>query len=130
MRRSAPLWAAPCCDRFRRTESGLRGLLRIALWPDGVVMRYVTAVMLIVLLISLNWAYQGKNAWGDYIDRKVELNELQKNIKSLRDRNSLLEKDIEDLNGGIDGIEESARTELGYVREGESFIRVIDRSGY
>lgn len=35
-------------------------------------MRYFTAVMLIVLLISLNWAYQGKNAWGDYIDRKVE----------------------------------------------------------
>ena len=59
-----------------------------------------------------------------------DLNKLQKDIKSLRDRNSLLEKDIEDLNGGIDGIEESARSELGYVREGESFIRVTDKSGY
>ena len=93
-------------------------------------MRYFTAVMLIVLIVSLNWAYRGKNTWDDYIDRKIELNKLQKDIKSLRDRNSLLEKDIEDLNGGIDGIEESARSELGYVREGESFIRVTDKSGH
>ena len=94
------------------------------------MMRYFTAVMLIVFLVSLNWAYRGKNTWDDYIEQKIELNEQQKKIKSLRDRNALLEKDIEDLNGGIDGIEESARTELGYVREGESFIRVIDKSGY
>lgn len=40
-------------------------------------------------------------------------------------RNKVLTADIEDLKLGHEGIEERARNELGMIKAGETFIRVL-----
>lgn len=38
---------------------------------------------------------------------------------------NLLKADIEDLRIGLDAIEERARNELGMIKEGETFYRIL-----
>jgi cell division protein FtsB len=63
----------------------------------------------------------------------AELQELQGRIEKLteesekrRERNAALEADVRDLKEGTDAIEERARQELGMIKEGETFVQVIE----
>ena len=44
---------------------------------------------------------------------------------NLRQRNSLLKADIQDLKIGLDAAEERARNELGLIKQGETFYRIL-----
>jgi cell division protein FtsB len=46
--------------------------------------------------------------------------------EALRERNLALEAEVADLKGGLDAVEEIARTELGMIREGETMYQVVD----
>ncbi|MFB0999351.1 MAG: septum formation initiator family protein, partial [Colwellia sp.] len=44
---------------------------------------------------------------------------------NLKRRNKLLYADTDDLKSGVEAIEERARNELGMIKEGETFFRLI-----
>lgn len=54
--------------------------------------------------------------------------EKQEANRALYERNDVLAAEVEDLKTGYDAIEERARMELGMIREGETFIQVIEPS--
>jgi cell division protein FtsB len=54
--------------------------------------------------------------------------EKQEANRALYERNEVLAAEVEDLKTGYDAIEERARMELGMIREGETFIQVIEPS--
>ncbi len=63
----------------------------------------------------------------------MEVRELERAIaaqreenESLRERNRALEAEVNDLKTGLDAIEERARSELGMIREGETFYQVVE----
>jgi len=85
------------------------------------------ALILLVLLILL----QAKLWLGDGGVRDVR--ELEQTVetqagenRSLEERNQALIAEVEDLKEGQDAIEERARTDLGMVREDETFYQVIE----
>ncbi|MFB0912178.1 MAG: septum formation initiator family protein, partial [Glaciecola sp.] len=43
----------------------------------------------------------------------------------LKQRNALLQADISDLQLGLESIEERARNELGLIKDGETFYRIL-----
>ncbi|MBQ4831963.1 cell division protein FtsB [Pseudoalteromonas sp. MMG010] len=67
----------------------------------------------------------GHNGANDYnrLKTAVELHE-QTNDKLIK-RNKVLKADIDDLKLGQEGVEERARNELGMIKPGETFIRVL-----
>ena len=44
---------------------------------------------------------------------------------NLAQRNALLNADITDLKVGLEAIEERARNELGLIKQGETFYRIL-----
>lgn len=56
-------------------------------------------------------------------DRIVE---LQREGERRRQRNAALDAEVTDLKQGTEAIEESARQNLGMIKEGEVFVQLVD----
>ncbi|MCG7499079.1 cell division protein FtsB [Vibrio sp. Of7-15] len=87
------------------------------------------ALMLLVILGWLQFTFWfGKNGFGEYTNVQKDV-EIQKQVNSgLKKRNDQMYAEIHDLKQGLEAIEERARHELGMVKEGETFFRVIGGS--
>lgn len=83
-------------------------------------------IVLVVLLGLLQYRlWFGKNSIPDYLDRKDEVSRQVLQNANLGQRNALLKADINDLTIGLDAIEERARNELGLIKRGETFYRIL-----
>ncbi|MGD8925802.1 MAG: cell division protein FtsB [Thioalkalispiraceae bacterium] len=62
-------------------------------------------------------------AWKleDQITEQKQVNE------QLQHRNDALAAEVSDLKSGLAAIEERARSELGMIKEGETFVQVLDQ---
>lgn len=46
----------------------------------------------------------------------------------LKDRNQVLDAEVQDLKSGLESIEERARSELGMIKKGETFYLLVEDS--
>lgn len=84
-------------------------------------------VILIILLIGLQYRlWFGDPSLPDIwqLDANIELQ--QKINDDLSQRNSELEAEVQDLKQGQSALEERARSELGMVKEGETFFQLVE----
>ncbi|WP_117235834.1 cell division protein FtsB [Vibrio maerlii] len=87
-------------------------------------------IFALVLLCLLGWLqytlWMGKNGIVDYQRVSNDI-EIQRQVNTnLQDRNNEMFAEIDDLRQGLDAIEERARHELGLVKDGETFYRIIE----
>jgi cell division protein FtsB len=87
--------------------------------------RWILIVLIVLLGLLQVRLWFGKNSIADYNVMKSEVETLQKQNANLKQRNSLLKADISDLQLGLESIEERARNELGLIKEGETFYRIL-----
>lgn len=86
-------------------------------------------IFALTLLLVLGWLqfelWFGKNGVSDFQLVEADI-EVQRQVNnSLQSRNSEMFAEIDDLRQGLDAIEERARHELGMIKEGETFYRII-----
>lgn len=84
-------------------------------------------VILVVLLLGLQyrlWLGEGSLAQKTALERQVE--EQGSRIDVLAERNRILAEEVNGLKSGLDAIEERARTDLGMVKQDETFFLVVD----
>lgn len=87
--------------------------------------RFAFALM-IILLAGLQYRFWfGKHSVVDYWIKQEQIQQMQLQNANLRQRNDLLKADIDDLKTGLEAIEERARNELGLIKEGETFFRIL-----
>jgi len=90
------------------------------------VLKPLTAILILLLLLLQYQLWAGYASFGRQTElfQRVETQRLenQRNI----DRNKILFAEIVDLKNGSEAIEERARHELGMIREGEVFYRVVN----
>jgi cell division protein FtsB len=91
------------------------------------VKRWWPLLALIVLLAGL----QAKLWWGDggwtaaaNLRQKVVQQRVEN--EKLKQRNDALSAEVEDLKSGEAAVEERARSELGMIKPGETFYRVVE----
>lgn len=87
--------------------------------------RWPVVVLVTVLLLLQYRLWFGKNNVFEYLARQSELEQQSLQNANLVQRNALLKADIEDLTLGLDAIEERARNELGLIKQGETFYRIL-----
>ena len=88
-------------------------------------MRIISIILLIFFLLLQHRLWFGKNSIPDYFALKADVERQQQTNLKLKQRNKILYADIDDLKSGVEAIEESARNELGMIKENETFFRII-----
>ncbi|WKE66448.1 cell division protein FtsB [Gallaecimonas kandeliae] len=83
-------------------------------------------IVLLVLLGSLQYRlWFGDNALRDHWQLHADIARIKAQNAQLKKRNALMYADVKDLRKGGAAVEERARNELGLIRDGETFFRVI-----
>ncbi|ARN72751.1 cell division protein FtsB [Oceanicoccus sagamiensis] len=90
-------------------------------------MRWILT-LLVVILIGLQYRlWFGQGSWEQIVSLERELEQQHLVNQRLRDRNQVLENEVRDLKNGLESVEERARSELGLIKEGETFYLLIDK---
>jgi cell division protein FtsB len=83
----------------------------------------------LLLLALLSWLqyslWLGKNGIHDYVRVNEDIVAQRSNNVKLKARNDLLFAEIDDLNEGQEALEERARNEMGMIKPGETFYRLV-----
>jgi len=88
-------------------------------------LRLFTVGLLILFSLLIYTLVWGKNGLIDNASIHSEI-QVQKSVnEGLQRRNNEMFAEIDDLKQGLDAIEERARNELGMVKEGETFYRIV-----
>lgn len=82
------------------------------------------ACMTLYLAYQLVYGEQGRKRQEE-LSKQVEFQELTND--RLSQRNSALRAQLSNLRNGHDAVEEKIRTELQYIKEGETFYRMVDQ---
>lgn len=87
----------------------------------------VLLVALIALLAFLQyrlWTGEGGRSSVAVLDERLQ--EQSRENAGLQQRNAALAAEVEDLKSGEAAVEDRARSELGMIRPGETFYRVVE----
>ncbi len=82
------------------------------------------AIILTILLIGLQvrlWIGDGSITQVRALSKEVALQ--QEKVEKLKERNQTLEAEVQDLKHRLHALEERARTDLGMIRQGETFYQ-------
>lgn len=90
-------------------------------------MKIFTFVLFLVFCSSLYYMWFGKNGWSDYKYYQEKIQENTLNNEALVERNNIMSVEINDLKTSYESIEETARRDLGYIKNDETFVRFIDK---
>lgn len=88
-------------------------------------MRLFKLLLFFIFCLLQYRLWLGFNGIEDYYQHREDVARHVKMNSELIKRNQLLEEDVKDLKTGMEAIEELARNELGMVKEGETFFRII-----
>ena len=86
-------------------------------------------IILVVLLAGLQWRlWVGEGSLAHRAELNRQLQQQEDDNQALRQRNQLIATDVESLKTNLDAIEEKARSDLGMIKQGETFYLVIDKN--
>ncbi len=85
----------------------------------------VLGLILFVLIVLLQYSlWQGKGSWNRVWEISQKISSQSKENKKNEIRNRVLEAEVQDLKKGLVAIEERARSELGMIKQDETFFQV------
>ncbi|WP_022940869.1 cell division protein FtsB [Psychromonas hadalis] len=90
-------------------------------------MRLFFIALLFLLLLVQYHLWWGKNGIQDNQQLAAEVALAKESNATLVLRNNMMFSEIDDLKSGSEAIEERARNELGLVKEGETFFRIVPK---
>ena len=87
----------------------------------------VVLVALLAILQYRLWLGEGGRRSVASLHRQVQ--QQTRENEGLQQRNAALAAEVEDLKSGEAAVEERARSELGMIKPGETFYRVVEPEG-
>ena len=86
--------------------------------------------VLLVLVLLLGWLqyrfWFGAASSGQVVALENQVAHQKRENAGLQERNDALAAEVEDLKSGEAAVEERARSELGMIKPGEKFYRVVE----
>ncbi len=91
--------------------------------------RWLLLVLLGLLAFLQYHFWFGRGSSGEVVALEKQVAAQKRANEGLRDRNAELAAEVEDLKSGEAAAEERARSELGMIKPGEKFYRVVESPG-
>ncbi|MEO7251542.1 MAG: cell division protein FtsB [Arenimonas sp.] len=89
--------------------------------------RWWPILALLVLLLALqSKLWFGEGGWSKARELQHTVSEQRRENERLQQRNDALSAEVQDLKSGETAVEERARSELGMIKPGETFYRVVE----
>lgn len=92
-------------------------------------MKWLNFILAFLILWALFQQQFGDGGRKELKEKQILLERQEAEIETLKQRNEQLAAEVASLKTGLDAIEERARAELGMIKEDETFIQVINKSG-
>lgn len=89
-------------------------------------MKLLTAIMIFLLLLLQYRLWTGNGSLVEVNLLKDEIEKIKNENDNLKERNLSLMAEVFDLKQGHEAIEEIARSEMGMIKDGETFYQIID----
>ena len=91
-------------------------------------MKFLTLIMLLLLILLQYRLWNGTGSLVEVNLLKEEIEKIKNQNEILKERNLSLTAEVFDLKKGDEAIEEIARSEMGMIKDGETFYQIIDNS--
>ena len=89
-------------------------------------MKLIVAILLVLFLWLQYKLWLGDGGIPEVLQLEGEIEAVQTEVNSLQERNKALDAEVVDLKKGIEAIEERARSEMGMIKQDETYYQVID----
>jgi len=94
-----------------------------------LIMRLLLFVFVFLFSLLQYHLWFGKNGLQDNREYRKAVELATASNTELTTRNQMMFSEIDNLKTGTEAIEERARNELGLVKEGETFFRIVPKGG-
>ena len=84
----------------------------------------------LLLLLTLGLQYRlwvGNGSLAQIASLEKQIAQQTEENERILQRNLVLAREVDELKAGLDGVEARARSELGMIKEGETFYLLIDK---
>ncbi len=91
-------------------------------------MKLLTVIMVFLLILLQYRLWTGNGSLVEVNLLKDEIEKVKNENENLKERNLSLTAEVFDLKQGHEAIEEIARSEMGMIKDGETFYQIIDNA--
>ena len=91
-------------------------------WPLRLLL--IAMVMLILILQYRLWS--GRGSLAEVAHLRHQLQQQQQRIDQMRARNERLRAEVYSLKTDLQAVEARARSDLGMIKEGETFFQIVE----
>ena len=88
-------------------------------------LKLIFAVLLATLVVLQYRLWVGQGSLAEVVQLKRQIAQQEKRIEEMRERNSVLRAEVNNLKHGLEAVEARARSELGMIKEGETFYQIV-----
>jgi len=89
-------------------------------------MKFITVIMVLLLFLLQYRLWTGNGSLIEVSLLRDEIAKVESENERLKERNLSLTAEVFNLKQGHEAIEEIARSEMGMVKDGETFYQIID----
>jgi cell division protein FtsB len=86
----------------------------------------VTLIAILSYLQYRIWVGEGSLAHAHRLQQEIKIQQLEND--RLKERNRILDVEVDELKTGLDTIEERARNDIGLIKRDETFFILLDQN--
>ncbi|WP_456415405.1 cell division protein FtsB [Thiolapillus sp.] len=88
--------------------------------------RLLLVVLLAMFLVLQYRLWVGQGSLAEVFRLQQQIEDQQQQLVQMKERNARLRAEVESLKTGLEAVEARARSDLGMIKEGETFYQVIE----
>lgn len=88
--------------------------------------RLLFALLLVMFFVLQYRLWVGQGSMAEVFRLQQQINKQQAQLAQKKERNARLRAEVDSLKTGLEAVEARARSDLGMIKDGETFYQVIE----